>query len=72
MSEKARVIPVGPRTISPASQQAQSTGWPQWMQDALAHEPQAKSVQEVSKADDPARGASGDVRILSRVSPPRR
>lgn len=69
MSEKMRAVPVGPTTILPDGREQRPAGWPQWMQEALAHEPETKNAHEVGGVDDPARDDRASVRILSRVSP---
>jgi hypothetical protein len=69
MSDRTRVVPVGPTTISPTNQKPESIGWPKWMQDAFSCEPETRNVQQVDRSDEPARGDPARERILRRVSP---
>ena len=56
-----------PPLASPENHMPQSTGWPRWMQEAFAHEPETTNAKPVDRAAEAARGDHANTRILSRV-----
>jgi hypothetical protein len=54
-------------TTSPGEQKPLLSSWPQWMQQALAHELETGRPQAVARVDEPARDNPASIRILSRA-----
>jgi hypothetical protein len=52
---------------SPQQENAALIGLPQWMRDALSHQPAPTPPQQAGSVDEPADGERTNIRILSRV-----
>ena len=52
---------------SPQQENAALIGLPQWMRDALSHQPDPTPPQQAGSVDEPAHGERANIRLLSRV-----
>lgn len=68
MSVGTRTSGAEPVTALSPKPEQQSTGWPRWMQEAFAYEPEMGKTQGSGTVGEPARANPQSIRILSRVS----